>query len=131
MRALPAGRDRTSRELALWEVAGAAATARYGYASPLVRETLERSIALADTLGRRDSALDALVGLWSSQFVHGDTAARPPHGDARAGDGRRRDSPLRGPAHFGFAGSAVRPGPAHRVRGALRAGRRARRRGTR
>jgi hypothetical protein len=103
---LPAGRDRTSRELDLWESLARPLTARYGYASPLVREALERSIALADTLGRRDSALDALVGLWSSQFVHGDTAAA--HRTAtRALEIVTPDSPMRGPAHFGFAGSAA------------------------
>ena len=106
VRAMPAGRDRTSRELDLSESLARPLTARYGYASPLVRETLERSIALADTLGRRDSALDALVGLWSSQFVHGDTAVA--HRTAtRALEMVTPDSPLRGPVHFGFAGSAA------------------------
>jgi tetratricopeptide (TPR) repeat protein len=106
VRAMPAGRDRTSRELALVESLTRPLTARYGYASPLVRETLERSIALADALGRRDTALDALVGLWASQFVHGDTATA--HRTAtRALEIVTPDSPLRGPAHFGFAGSAA------------------------
>ncbi|MCW0214793.1 MAG: AAA family ATPase [Pseudonocardia sp.] len=106
VRTLPAGRDRTNRELDLVESLAKPLTARYGYASPLVRETLQRSITLADTVGRRDSVLDALVGLWSSQFVHGDTADA--HRTAtRALEMVTPDSPLRGPAHFGFAGSAA------------------------
>ncbi|GAA5136201.1 ATP-binding protein [Pseudonocardia adelaidensis] len=106
VQAMPAGRDRTSRELALLQSLAAPLTARRGYASPLVRETLERSILLADSLGQRDSVLDALVGLWSSQFVHGDTAAA--HRTAtRALELVAPGSPLQGPAHFAFAGSAV------------------------
>jgi DNA-binding SARP family transcriptional activator len=106
VRAMPDGRDRTLRELTLLESLAAPLTARHGYSSPLVRQTLERSIVLADVLGRRDSVLDALVGLWSSQFVHGDTAAA--HRTAtRALELVVPGSPLEGPAHFAFAGSAV------------------------
>jgi tetratricopeptide (TPR) repeat protein len=106
VRAMPAGRDRTSRELALVESLARPLTARYGPPSPLVREALERSIELADALGRRDTAVDALVGLWAAQFVHGDTATA--HRTAtRALEIVTPDSPLRGPAHFGFAGSAA------------------------
>ena len=104
--AMPAGRDRTTRELAIVESMTAPLTARHGYGSPLVRDALQRSLALADTLGRRDSVLDALVGLWSSQFVHGDTATA--HRTAtRALEMVAPDSPLRGPVHFGYAGSAA------------------------
>jgi DNA-binding SARP family transcriptional activator/tetratricopeptide (TPR) repeat protein len=106
VRAMPAGRDRTSRELALVESLARPLTARHGPHSPLVREALERAIELADALGRRDTALDALVGLWAAQFVHGDTATA--HRTAtRALETVPPGSPLRGPVHFGFAGSAA------------------------
>ncbi|QJY47441.1 ATP-binding protein [Pseudonocardia broussonetiae] len=106
VRGLPDGRDRLGRELTLIESLVRPLTARYGPASPLIRDALERAIGLAETLGRRESALDALVGLWAAQFVHGDTAVA--HRTAtRALEIVPPDSPLRGPVHFGFAGSAA------------------------
>ena len=87
--------------------------ARFGYSSPRLRDTLETAIARAETLGRRDSMLNALVGLWASQFVHGDTAAA--HRTAgRALALVEPGSALSGPAHFAFGGSALSLGPARR-----------------
>ena len=51
----------------------------------------------------------------------------PPHGDARAGDGAARLPAARTGA-LRLRGLGRQPGPAHRVRGALRTGRRVRRR---
>ena len=71
VRALPAGQHRDEEELALREVLTAPLNARHGYASPVVRETLEASVALAHRMGRRDAELSALVGLWTARFVAG------------------------------------------------------------
>ena len=81
-----------------------------------LQQALERSIALAESLGRDDSMLAGLVGLWASRFVQGRTA-----------DGYQTatralalvdpDSELSGPAHFAVGGSAVSLGrPAEALR---------------
>jgi DNA-binding SARP family transcriptional activator len=106
VRAMPEGRDRTSQELGLLEAMAAPLNARFGYSSPRLRETLELSIARAEVLGRRESVLGGLVGLWSSQFVHGDTGAAH-RTAARALALVEPDSELSGPAHFAFGGSAL------------------------
>jgi DNA-binding SARP family transcriptional activator/tetratricopeptide (TPR) repeat protein len=113
---LPAGTDRDRQELAVLEGMAAPLNARFGYSSPELQHTLERSIALAESLGRRDSTLAGLVALWATQFVQGrttdgyQTARRAltlvdPH------------SELSGPAHFAVGGSAVSLGmPAEGLR---------------
>jgi hypothetical protein len=113
---LPEGRDRTRQELMVLEAMAAPINAKYGYSSPELAETLERSIGLAEALGRRDSILTGLVGLWSSQFVQGKTAAA--HETAvRALALVEPGSQLGGPAHFAFGGSAVSLGrPAEALR---------------
>jgi hypothetical protein len=68
---LPAGRDRDKHELAVLEGMAAPLSARYGYSSQLVQNTLERSIALADSLAAKESMISALVALWASRFVQG------------------------------------------------------------
>ncbi|HEY2309132.1 MAG TPA: AAA family ATPase [Streptosporangiaceae bacterium] len=104
--AMPAGRDRDSRELAVLEAMAAPLNARAGYSSPELQRALERSIDLAESLGRTDSTLTGLVALWATQFVQG-----------RIADGYKTatraltlvdpDSELSGPAHFAVGGSAV------------------------
>ena len=90
--------------------------ARYGYSSPELQRALERSIDLAESLGRKDSTLTGLVALWATQFVQG-----------RIADGYQTatraltlvdpDSELSGPAHFAVGGSAVSLGmPAEGLR---------------
>ena len=90
--------------------------ARYGYSSPELQRTLERSVALSESLGRKDSTLTGLVALFATQFVQG-----------RAADGYRTasralaladpGSELSGPAHFAVGGSAVSLGrPAEALR---------------
>ncbi|HEX7994327.1 MAG TPA: AAA family ATPase [Streptosporangiaceae bacterium] len=72
--AMPPGTDRDSRELAILENIAAPLNARYGYASVDLQRTLERSIELAQSLGRREALLTGLVALNTCQFVQGRTA---------------------------------------------------------
>jgi DNA-binding SARP family transcriptional activator len=113
---LPEGTDRDRQELAVLEAMAAPLTARDGYASPALQQTLERSIALAERLGREDSVLTGLVGLFASRFVQGRTA-----------DGYRvatralalaePGTEFAGQAHFAAGGSAVSLGmPAEGLR---------------
>ncbi|GAA4736119.1 ATP-binding protein [Actinomycetospora chibensis] len=71
VRAMPPGRHRDEEELALRDALAAPLNARHGYASPVVRETLEASVALAHRIGHQDAELSALVGLWITRFVAG------------------------------------------------------------
>jgi DNA-binding SARP family transcriptional activator len=116
VRGLPPGTDRDRQELAVLEGMAAPLNARLGYSSPELQQVLERSIALGESLGRRDSALTGLVALWATQFVQG-----------RITDGYRTaaraltlvdpQSELSGPAHFAVGGSAVSLGmPAEGLR---------------
>ena len=106
IRARPPGPDRDRRELAVLEAMAAPLNARYGYASRALQAVLERSIELAEALGRADSLVDGLVGLWSSRFVQGRT--RDAHEAAtRALALAAPGSEISGAAHFAFAGSAM------------------------
>ena len=113
---LPAGRGKDGQELGVLEAMAAPLNARFGYSSPELQRTLERSIALAESLRRPDSTLAGLVALWTSQFVQGRTA------DAyqtatRALELAEPDSTLSGLAHFALGGSALSLGrPAEAVR---------------
>ena len=116
VRHLPEGKDRDRQELEVLEAMAAPLNARYGYSSPELQRALERSVELAESLGRRDSTLTGLVALWTTQFVQG-----------RISDGYQTatraltlvdpDSELSGPAHFAVGGSAVSLGmPAEGLR---------------
>jgi DNA-binding SARP family transcriptional activator/tetratricopeptide (TPR) repeat protein len=116
VRSLPEGRDRDGQELALLEAMSAPLNARYGYSSPELQQALERSVALAQSLGRKDSVRTGLVALWSAWFVQGRTA-----------DGYQTatralvlggpDSEPSGPAHFAVGASALSLGrPAEALR---------------
>jgi tetratricopeptide (TPR) repeat protein len=72
--AMPAGRDRDARELTVLEAMAAPLNARHGYSSPQVQQALERSVALAESLGRADSRVAALASLGGALFVQGHTA---------------------------------------------------------
>jgi DNA-binding SARP family transcriptional activator/tetratricopeptide (TPR) repeat protein len=97
--ALPEGRDRDSRELAVLEAMAAPLNARYGYSSPGLQRALERTIALAESLGRRDSRVVGLAALGAALFVQGRTADS--HRTAtRALDLADPESELGGQAHF-------------------------------
>jgi DNA-binding SARP family transcriptional activator/tetratricopeptide (TPR) repeat protein len=106
VRNLPAGRDRDSRELAVLEAMAAPLNAQYGYASPELQRALERSIELAESLGRKDSMVTGLVALWASRFVQGRTADGYQIA-ARALSLMDPGSELSGPGHFAVGGSAV------------------------
>jgi DNA-binding SARP family transcriptional activator/tetratricopeptide (TPR) repeat protein len=103
---MPAGRGRDSQELAVLEAMAAPLNARHGYSSPELQEVLERSIALAISLGRKDSTAAGMVALWASQFVQGRTADSYQTA-TRALTFVDPGSELSGPAHFAVGGSAV------------------------
>ena len=116
IRDLPDGRNRDRQELTVLEAMAAPLNARYGYSSPELQQALEQSIALAESLGRKDSTRTGLVALWTSRFVQG-----------RIADGYQTatralalvepGSELSGPAHFAVGGSAVSLGmPAEGLR---------------
>ena len=106
VRGWPESRARSERELAVLEAMAAPLNARDGYSSPHLRTTLERSIDLAESLGRPGSATRALVGLWTSLFVQGRTADA--HRTATRALARVASGPeLRAATHFAFGGSAV------------------------
>jgi tetratricopeptide (TPR) repeat protein len=69
--AMPAGRDRDSRELAVLEALAAPLNARHGYSSPDVQQALERAIALAESLDRTDSRVAGLAALSGALWVQG------------------------------------------------------------
>jgi DNA-binding SARP family transcriptional activator/tetratricopeptide (TPR) repeat protein len=106
LRTLPESAGRDGTELDILEAMAAPLNAREGYSSRDLQQALERSVRLADDLGRTASAFTARIGLWSSQFVRGDLD-----------DGHRTvtralamvepDSELSGVAHFAFGGSSL------------------------
>lgn len=103
---MPAGRDRDTHELNLLELASAPLNALYGYASPVLQSTLERSAALAESLERPSVLARILVGLFGVQIVQGHIALA--HRTAgRALQLAQAEPDLAGQAHFGFAGSAT------------------------
>jgi DNA-binding SARP family transcriptional activator len=104
--AMPAGRGRDSHELAVLEAMAAPLNARHGYSSPDLQRALERSIALAESLGRKDSTVTGLVALWTSRFVQGRTADGYQTA-SRALALVDPDSELTAQAHFAVGGSAV------------------------
>jgi DNA-binding SARP family transcriptional activator len=114
--AMPRGRDRDSRELAVLEAMAAPLNARYGYSSPDVQQALERSIALAESLGRRDSTVASLAALAGPLFVQGRTADSYQTA-TRALDLAGPESELAGQAHFTAGCSAFSLGrPAEGLR---------------
>jgi DNA-binding SARP family transcriptional activator/tetratricopeptide (TPR) repeat protein len=108
---LPEGKARDNQELALLEAMAAPLNARYGYSSTELQYALERTIALAESLGRTDSTVIAMLGLWTSRFVQGRMADsyRVATG-ALATAALAADDPgsdLNGSAHFAVGGSAL------------------------
>jgi tetratricopeptide (TPR) repeat protein len=106
IQAMPSGRSRDSQELAVLEAMAAPLNARHGYSSPDLQQVLERSITLAESLGRKDSVITGLVALWASQFVQGRTADSYQTA-TRALGLIDPGSELTGQAHFAVGGSAV------------------------
>jgi DNA-binding SARP family transcriptional activator/tetratricopeptide (TPR) repeat protein len=116
VRSLPEGKDRDSQELAVLEAMAAPLTARFGYSSPELQQTLERSVDLAESLGPLGSKLTSLVALSGSRFVQGRTA------DAYQLASRALmlvgpESEPSGPAHFMVGGPTISLGrPAEGLR---------------
>ena len=116
VRSLPEGRDRDRQELAVLDAMAAPLNAKYGYASPDLQEAAERSIDLAESLGRREAMPTRLVGLWASRFVQG-RITEGYEAAVRALALVDPGSELSGPAHFAVGGSALSLGrPAEAVR---------------
>jgi DNA-binding SARP family transcriptional activator/tetratricopeptide (TPR) repeat protein len=103
---MPEGTERDSRELTILEAVAAPLNARYGYASPELERTLERSIELAQSLGRKEALLTGLVALNTCQFVQGRTA-KAEETAARALALAEPGSQLQGHAHFSFGGTVL------------------------
>jgi DNA-binding SARP family transcriptional activator/tetratricopeptide (TPR) repeat protein len=106
VRGLPPGRDRDRQELDVLAALAAPLNARLGYSSRELQRVLERSVTLAEALGRRDALLTALVSLWTTQFVQGRTAEsyRTATRALALVDPAAEAS---GQAHFAVGGSAV------------------------
>jgi DNA-binding SARP family transcriptional activator len=106
LRTLPDGLGRDRHELAVLETMAAPLNARYGYASTDLQATLERSVRLAESLGRSDAALTAMIGLWATRYVQGslDEAHRL---ITRAIAMAEPGTELAGAAHYAYGGSAV------------------------
>jgi DNA-binding SARP family transcriptional activator/tetratricopeptide (TPR) repeat protein len=103
---MPAGRDRDERELDVLQTMSEPVNALYAYSSPVLQSTLERSAALAESLGQPEVLLRNLVGLFAVRFVQGHIAlAHELAGRALAL--AEVDPYLAGQAHFAFAGSAL------------------------
>jgi DNA-binding SARP family transcriptional activator/tetratricopeptide (TPR) repeat protein len=116
VRGLPEGKDRDSQELAVLEAMAAPLTARFGYSSPELQQTLERSIDLAESLGHLGSKLTSLVALAASRFVQGRTADGYQMA-SRALTAVDPESELSSPAHFMAGGAAISLGrPAEGLR---------------
>jgi DNA-binding SARP family transcriptional activator len=117
VRNLPAGRERDRQELAVLEGMTAPICAKYGYASPELQQAVERSVDLAESLGRKESMLAGLVALWTSRFVQGRTVDGYKASNRALALVDDPDSELGGPAHFAVGGSAVSLGmPAEGLR---------------
>ena len=71
VRAQPPSPGSAAAELSLLEAMAAPLNAWQGYSSVTLQRVLERSIALSESLGRNDSLVSALVGLWGTLFVQG------------------------------------------------------------
>jgi DNA-binding SARP family transcriptional activator/tetratricopeptide (TPR) repeat protein len=116
VRAQTGGRDKDAQELAILEAMAAPLTARYGYSAPELQEALERTIELAERLGRKASTITGLFGLWTSRYVQG-RVADGHQTVTRALSLAEPDTELSGSAHFAFAGSSVSLGrPAEALR---------------
>ncbi|MEU5264371.1 AAA family ATPase [Amycolatopsis sp. NPDC021455] len=118
VRAQPPSGNRDRAELAVLEALAGPLNAHQGYSSPELQRTLEQSLALAESLDSQDSALTALLELWSSQFVQGRTAQAHASAERALSLIAPGTNPaLSGSAHFIVAGSSVSLGrPAEGLR---------------
>lgn len=112
LRDLPPTRDRDEQELESLRAMIPPLNALQGYSSPELEQTLERAVALTETLGLAEERVTAMVGLWACRFVQG--RMRPAYDLARHVLALVAEQDARlGQAHFSLAGSALhlgRPG---------------------
>jgi hypothetical protein len=80
--------------------------ARDGYSSAQLQQTLERSIALAESLGRTDSTVTGMAALWASRFVQGRIADSYQIANRALALAETGSEPS-GSAHFAVGGAAV------------------------
>ena len=115
-RAMPTGHEADALQLDLLEDIAAPINERRGYSSPELEAVMRQSLALAESLGRTSSTVNALVGLCTSLFVQG--RMREAHEAAtRALALTRAGSDLADVAHFAYGCSAFGLGmPAESVR---------------
>ena len=102
----PQSRQRDRQELAILEAMAAPLTARSGYSSRQLERVLERTVVVAEELGRKESVIEALFGLWTCRFVQG--RMTDSYGSAvRSLELAAPGSEQAGGAHFGVGGSAL------------------------
>jgi DNA-binding SARP family transcriptional activator len=116
IRAMPEGRDRDSLELSALTALAAPLNATEGYSSRALERDLQRSVTLAESLGRDNLAQAGLVALSTVWFVQGRTADS--HQVAtRALTLARPGSSAAGQARFIVGGAAIHMGrPAEGLR---------------
>jgi DNA-binding SARP family transcriptional activator len=116
IKSMPEGRDRDSLELSVLTALAAPLNAREGYASRALERDAQRSIALAESLGRDNLVQAGLIALSTTWFVQGRTADSHQVG-ARALALARPGSSIAGQAQFIVGGTAIHLGrPAEGLR---------------
>ncbi len=104
--ALPPGENRNGNELEVLRAMSAPLTALHGYSSPELQATLERTAELAQQLDQPQVLLSALIGLFSSRFVQGETAMSFRIAE-RALALAQSDPDQLGQAQFAYGGAAL------------------------
>jgi len=104
--AMPDARDRDAQELEILQAMSAPSNALYGYASPVVQTTLEKTVLFAERLGRTPVLVRSLVALFGTRFVQGNIEQAYEVAD-RALTLAGGDTELAAQAHFAFAGSVM------------------------
>ncbi|MGZ4502668.1 MAG: ATP-binding protein [Nocardioidaceae bacterium] len=113
--AQPPGEQRDRSELDCLLATAAPLNAVAGYASPDLRDVLERAVLIAERIGPDTRLVSSLLGLWASRFVRGEI--RSSYATiSRALQIPDLDDSFLGQAHFGVAGSTLTLGrPAEAV----------------
>jgi len=102
----PEGRERDTQELEALQAISAPSNALYGYASPMTQTSLEKTVLLAERLGRTPVLVRSLVALFGTRFVQGNVEQSHEVADrALALAGTHAE--LAAQAHFAYAGSVL------------------------
>jgi DNA-binding SARP family transcriptional activator/tetratricopeptide (TPR) repeat protein len=102
----PRSSSRDRQELTILEAMAAPMTALFGYADLRLERLLERTVVVAERLGRKEAVIEALFGLWTSRFVQG-RMSDSYTGALRSLELAAPGSEQAGGAHFGVGGSAL------------------------